>query len=497
MTSPRPATTIVPELRGTVVGLPSGRGLSPVQHGRTFGVGGLITVLFAPWIAVAGVGRKILLAVLLLDLPLHIEKNFNYLDDAAEFGAIGGFGISLTTLALAGLYAGWLADRAVGRDRASVVPPGLVQSLGAYLCVAALTLVVARDVGLYSRGLFLLVQMFLVYVYLVGNIRSGQDVRFVVTCLLCGLVLESLIILGSGLTGKSFAVAGLKARVDTATDDLGVSARFGGTVGSPNNAAEYLEMLLAPAVAVLGSTLGRFPKTLAGLGLALGSAALVGTFSRGGWIATTLSLAIVCVALWRRGRLSRVVPWLAGLVVAVSLIFHDSIAARLTGDDYGAAHARIPLMATAFRIIGDHPMLGVGVNNYTAALPDYAPRHQDEFLFTVHNQYLLVWAETGLAGLAVFMWFLITTIRHGMREWRLSDPLLSPLALGFTAGLVGQMVHMQVDLLNDRPQLQLLVTVAALLSSMSRMETPGSLMPRPLLTSRARALTAAQSAAHR
>jgi putative inorganic carbon (HCO3(-)) transporter len=497
MTLPRAASATPPQLRARVMGLPSGRVWPAVQNGRTMAVNWLIAGLFAPWIALAGSGRKILLAVVLLDLPLQIDQNFHYLDEAAEFGAIAGFNLSVTTVALAGLYAAWLLDRLLRRDRTPAVPSGLVVPLSAYFGVAALSVIVARDLGLYSRGLFLLVQMFLVYVYLVGNIRSGQDVRFVVTCLLCGLVLESLIILGSGLTGKSFAVAGLKARVDAATDDLGDSARFGGTVGSPNNAAEYLEMLLAPAVAVLASTVGRFPKTLAGLGLALGSAALVGTFSRGGWIATTLSLAIVCVALWRRGRLSRVVPWLAGPVVAVSLIFHDSIAARLTGDDYGAAHARVPLMATAFRIIGDHPMLGVGVNNYTAALPDYAPRHQDEFLYTVHNQYLLVWAETGLAGLAVFMWFLITTIRHGIREWRLSDPLLSPVALGFTAGLVGQMVHMQVDLLNDRPQLQLLVTVAALLGSMSRMETPGSLMPRPLLRSRAGALTAAQSLAHR
>jgi putative inorganic carbon (HCO3(-)) transporter len=469
MTWPRSATTIAPPLGGNAVEQPSERAVSLVERGRTIGVSGLISVLFAPWIAVAGRGRKILLAVLLLDIPLHVEKNFYYLEDAAEFGAISGFAISLTTLALAGLYAAWFLDRLTGRDRAPVCS-ALVLPLAAYLGVGVLSLVVARDVGLYSRGLFLLVELFLVYVYLVANIRSRQDVGFVVTWLLCGLVLESLIILGLGLTGHSFDVAGLKGRVDESTGDWG--PRFAGTVGSPNNAAEYLELLLAPAVAVLASTLGRFCKALAGLGLALGLAALIGTFSRGGWVATSLSLAIVCVALWQRGRLSGVVPWLAAVVLAVAVIFHDSISARLTGDDYGAAHARVPLMTTAFRMIGDQPLLGVGLNNFTAVLPDYASLHQDNgFLYTVHNQYLLVWAETGFVALAAFLWFLIATVRRGLNVWKHSDPLLALLAFGFTAALMGQMVHMHVDVFNQRPQLQLLMTVAALVAAMSNSET--------------------------
>jgi hypothetical protein len=476
MTLSRSGSTIVPQLRGKVAGLSAERGWPLVQHGWTLGEKCLVTALFAPWIALTGSARKILLAVVLLDIPLQIDQNFHYLDDAAEFGAIGGFNLSVTTVALAGLYAAWLVDRLVRRDRTPTVPSGLVAPLSAYFGVAALSVIVARDVGLYSRGLFLLGQMFLVYVYLVGTVRSAQDVRFVVTCLLCGLVLEGLIIIALGLTGEGFAVAGLQGRVDVSNDDWGGPARFGGTVGSPNNAAEYLEMLLAPAVAVLVSNLGRLCKTLAALGLALGSAALIATLSRGGWIASALSLAIVCVALWRRGRKAHVVLWLGGLVVAFSLIFHGSIAERLTGDDSGAAHSRVPLMATAFRIISDNPVLGVGANNYTAALPDYASMHQDEFLYAVHNQYLLVCAETGLIGLAAFLWFLGATIRRGFHAWKLGDPLRSPLALGFTAALVGHMVHMQADILNGRPQVQLLVTVAALLAAMSRLPASETLM---------------------
>ena len=81
--------------------------------------------------------------------------------------------------------------------------------------------------------------------------------------------------------------------------------------------------------------------------------------------------------MWRRARVSRVVPRVGGFAVVIALLFHGSIAERLTDDDAGSAHARIPLMETAFRIIADNPVLGVGANNYTAVLPDYAARHQD------------------------------------------------------------------------------------------------------------------------
>jgi hypothetical protein len=432
----------------------------------------LVVALFAPWIALAGSAQKILLAIVLLDIPLQIDKNVNYLDEAAELGAVSGFSLSVTTVALAGLYAAWLFDRLVRRNRSVRLPVGVLVPLAPFALVSALSVIVASDIGLYSRGLFLQLQMFLVYLYLVGTVRTEQDVRFVVTWLLVGLVLEGLIIIGLGLAGEGFQVAGLTGRIDASTEDFGAVARFGGTVGSPNNAAAYLEMLLAPALAVLATNLGRPFKTLAMLGLGLGSAALITTLSRGGWLAAFSSLAIVCLWLRQGRRLSPAVPVvLLILLSTIALLFHQSITERLAGDDRDSARSRVPLMVTAFEIIGDNPVLGVGANNFTAVLGDYASRHQHDFLYTVHNQYLLVWAETGLVGLAAFLWFLFATLHRGWRRWKRGDAFLSPLALGFTAALTGQMVHMHLDVFSSRPQVQLLMTVAAIITAVSRMES--------------------------
>jgi putative inorganic carbon (hco3(-)) transporter len=330
---------------------------------------------------------------------------------------------------------------------------------------------VALDLGLYARGLWLLLQMVLLYAYLVATVRTERDVRIVMAWLLCGLALESAIILGLAVAGEGFKIAGLTGRIDMYTEEFGAAARFGGTVGSPNNAAMYLEMLLAPALAVLVTTAGRPYKALALVSLALGTAALMTTHSRGGWLAAIVSLVIVCVSLWRGGRLSPIVPMvLVVLLSTVTLAFRDTVSNRLAGDDQGAARSRVSLMSTAFDIIRDGPVLGVGANNYTVALERHMSRFGNQWLYTVHNQYLLVWAETGLVGLAAFFGFLVATLRHGWRRARRADGFLAPLALGLTAACVGHLVHMHVDIFNARPQLQLLVTVAALLAVMSRMD---------------------------
>jgi O-antigen ligase len=165
------------------------------------------------------------------------------------------------------------------------------------------------------------------------------------------------------------------------------------------------------------------------------------------------------------------------------VVFQDSILARLSADDRGAAYSRIPLMQMAYNIIRDHPVFGVGSNNYAAVLKDYVtPEFSGDFIYTVHNKYLIVWSETGLAGLAAFVSFLLMTVRRGWQGWQIKDRLLSSLAMGFTAGVIGQMIHMFVDLFKSRPQVQLLWFVAAVIVAIYFMDRESKRESRDVAT---------------
>src|SRR5437899_1452477 len=69
----------------------------------------LIVALFAPLAALTNAKvERFLLAIAILNMPLTFGVTLGYREDVADFGALGGWYLSPTTLALAGLYAGLL-----------------------------------------------------------------------------------------------------------------------------------------------------------------------------------------------------------------------------------------------------------------------------------------------------------------------------------------------------------------------------------------------------
>lgn len=412
--------------------------------------------------------RRVLLAAILLDIPLQFDAHLGYREDVSNFGSLAGINVSVTTVALIALYAIWTVQLLTGRPDAP--RPAVRASLpaAAYLAIVTLSVTWARDPSLAIFSVALIAQMYLLYLYVASTVRTREEVVFIVTFLLVGLVLESLIIIVARVTGLDFDLLGARTRsfVDAAAPG---ENRVSGTLRSPAAAAAYLSQLMAPCVAVLIARVDQRLKLLALVGLGLGGMALIFTLTRGGWIAAALSVALFCVLAWRRGWMPPAVPLLLGLVtVAVGALFQNSILIRFFGDDRGAALARVHLMSLAWNMIRDHPILGVGANNFAYLLPEYAtPEFGGKWLYTVHNAYYLTWAELGIFGLLALVSFLLVAIARGWRVWQWRDRTLAPLALGFSVALVGHMTHLAVDVFNARPHFQPVWLIAGLLTALA------------------------------
>lgn len=414
-------------------------------------------------VIIVGNARRVLLAIILLDIPLQLDINFMYREEPARLGALGGLDISVTTLALIGLYALWLSEVSLKKKPLQWGWFRMALPFTAYVGLVGLSLLVARDVTLAFFEIFLLLQVFLLFLYVVNTVETREDVLFIITVLLVGVVLESLIMIGLRFVGHSVRFAGILARIDP-------GPRVGGTVGSPINAAAFLMMTLVGALGVLLAQTGRLTKMLAVIALGTGGVALVFTLSRGGWIAFVLAAGTLGFAAWRRGWLSRKV--IAGVVLIALLLvvgLRPIILHRLTSYDHGSAASRVPLMKLALRSIHDHPILGVGANNFPSVVFQYVtPELGDVWVYSAHNKYLLVWAETGLIALAAFLWFLTATIRRGWQCWQLNDRLLSPLAFSLAVAIAGSMVHMFFDVFRSRPDVELLWFSAGLIIAVYR-----------------------------
>jgi O-antigen ligase len=171
------------------------------------------------------------------------------------------------------------------------------------------------------------------------------------------------------------------------------------------------------------------------------------TFSRGAWF------GLVCAGLVFLMFDKR--TWLPGVLI-VGLFFYifqplliegrhvtlikDNVHATGLGSVGGSG--RITYWQDAWRIIGDNPVLGAGLNTYTKVIKQYVEVNQNY----AHNCYLQVAAELGVVGLAVILWvfaavfvfFSRKILAEGFGEDRL-------VLIGLMAGWVGLLVESSVD----------------------------------------------------
>lgn len=216
-----------------------------------------------------------------------------------------------------------------------------------------------------------------------------------------------------------------------------------GPFGSPNNLALYLGRVFPFLLSLLWSQSGKpggphshgsgglaWIRILAGIALIPVSLALVGTCSEGaGFLGIPAALAVMG-GLWLRdrwGRLSGRARWgLSVLMLTGVLVFAPMIAPRL-GEALAQRAAtpgstvffRIRLWASTMDLLREHPIFGVGPDNF---LYWYRSRYirpdawQEPNLSHPHNVFLDFWARTGLLGLGAWIaWQTLFWRRVGRR----------------------------------------------------------------------------------
>jgi O-antigen ligase len=126
----------------------------------------------------------------------------------------------------------------------------------------------------------------------------------------------------------------------------------------------------------------------------------------------------------------------------------SSIRERIETSDEGSARSRIDMMIDAFAMIEDNYIAGVGLNNYSVVIPKYdiTGIHRAWKATTVHNLFLLIAAETGLASMLLFIVIMYLIIRAGGRvlaACRLSADVIC--VAGLRLGIVCFLIVSTVD----------------------------------------------------
>jgi O-antigen ligase len=281
-----------------------------------------------------------------------------------------------------------------------------------------------RHLGLLTWLLFLL--MFCAGQQLIDDVDRAVIARSAVVATLC---------LGAWCAWElAFgAPVGIDSNTSRLTGSFGSAAFLG--------AAACLLVPISAGVA-LTPTAPRGWRVAAALSAALGTMALIGSGARAAWLA----VAVVLVVAVARGRPTRRVL-LAG--AAVLLVGVACVVPRL-GDVLGrsdGAGSRVDEWAVATRVIGAHPMVGVGPEGYRIAVSEGIDGHyersygRDRVLpDRAHSGPLDVSLDGGIAAGLLYCALIGFVCRRALRLVRHSGPTMTGIAVGTITYAIQQLL---------------------------------------------------------
>lgn len=328
-----------------------------------------------------------------------------------------GAAIALAWIALVASRRG--AVPLLARDR-----PGLFWAAVAFVGLGAASALWATDSGPTITDLARLVQVvvLMLVTYTAASTHSGF--RTVV--------------------GGYLAASALTSVYSIATGAYVQNGRLGGLFDPNYFAASLIPAILVSLFLLVTQQTGR-GRALAGAVASIDLLAFALTQSRGGLVGLAVALvAAVALAGTFRPRVFALVL----VLVAAGLGYYALAApAHVTSN---SSSGRSGEWRIGLRMFGNHPLDGVGLGNFGVVEPSYATQDLNlervRFVVTdrqrVHNTYLEVAAELGIAGLLAFLAVLGVALRaagRGVAGLARARDALEPWVRGLVAGALGML----------------------------------------------------------
>jgi putative inorganic carbon (hco3(-)) transporter len=403
--------------------------------------------------------KQILLVMAIIDMDLLIDYHMFSNDDLLS--SVSGIPISITIVSLVILYIFWLIDIIMKRAKTIEFFPKISLLIFGYILSHILSMLNSPNIWMSIFSISFLIQMFLLTFYIVNSIETEEDIHYIINIFIVCLTIQSSVILLEFLVQAQFSFTqGFESGHTFSYFHGGKTIylfRPVGTGNDPNDAGAHIAILILIVISSFFYTQNYFKKILLVIILLMSTAALILTFSRGAWLSGVVGLVIFFFVALRHRWINVKRMVVAALLVSIVLgMLSVPITVRLTQDDKGSAYSRIPLMKLAFEMVQNHPFIGVGINNFGIVLPQYLSSEiRGEWLYIVHNQYLLTFSETGLIGLVFFLLILGSVFFTCLRCVTAKDSTLSPLSLGIISGLCTLFFLMGFELTISRLTVQL------------------------------------------
>ena len=380
------------------------------------------------------------LGVALLMLSLTFVEDINFFAELSYRGITRSMDFTSTDLVVWGLLlfllverrrrgGAWMSPARVGPVSPVVWYPSLTTAFVLYLAINAISLMGAGSAKFAAFDMVKIARGFLLFWVAANMIRDDETAKALPACFAAFVLVETGVVVWDHYTGIWQARATFEHKnLFAFSMNMVLPFLFARALIQKRRSLPYLALFLGGAVAVILSR----------------SRTAWGTMVLAGGIVVALSF----LATWKRradGRISRMVVILGAMLVAAIPLgakLADGVIERW-GD---SAEASMDFRAINNRIaleLASENLLGVGPNNYVKKLDDRIAEDLNPVdRIVAHNAYLLVAAELGWVGLAVFVAMLLSFAHLAWRTYRKSQSLAGLyVSVGAFAAIVASMVH--------------------------------------------------------
>lgn len=328
----------------------------------------------------------------------------------------------------------WLIPFLRREPRAHLSASPLYLPVLSFLAVSALSLIKAANIHLGLNYLYLLLGFLILFFLLLNHIENINQIKQV---MLAGVL--------AGLASCGYNVFQNKGI------NLGVS-RFAyiSTFGNPIFFAQYLAAMIPLSLALcLSRPSSGLRRIFFGLAALLMLLFLLLTRSFAAYLGLGAAILVMGIGLaGSRVKLKRVlirVTVIGFALILAGSFFSPILRAKLSSRRLHGL-MRIYVWQSTLKMIGEHPIMGVGAGNFRVTYPLYRSPQEKKvtwkgvIYFSAHNDFLQVWAEAGTLGLICFLWLVCALLRSGWRLVKTTDAQKKILSAGLLAGIAAILV---------------------------------------------------------
>jgi O-antigen ligase len=378
-------------------------------------------------------------------------------------------GVSLAKIAGVLVVVAWIAVVSTrGRQERSLFNdhPGLTYLVLAFLGWSAMSVAWSQSSGVALESVMRYTLNALLLPIAYTAIRDRRDAVSILAAIVVGAI-----------------IAAVSAIVAPPAAESAVAERATGTVGDPNELAAALLVGLAVGVAfAVNRHISPPLRAFCGFAAALCLVGILISLSRGGLIGL---VAAILIAVAVAGRWRKRVVTLAGTLALLAVGYFAFIASlpaqeRVLNISAGGGTGRLDLWTVGLRMIGAHPLNGVGTGQFALSSVHYLLRpgliENGALILTTpkvaHNTYLNIIAELGIIGGALFIAFLIFSLGCALlavrRAQEAGDERMEILLRGLVVGMGGFLVTLMFLSENYAKLLWILIALGpAMLAVMS------------------------------